>query len=85
MYTGGDDMSRNETGGRDEAEAGTTVDRTGAGAVGLFGSVLMIIGPGSGAPGGFKYLIAISWQYSTFLHDFLLIISGQLSSLIGYS
>jgi hypothetical protein len=57
----------------------------GAGAVGLFGSVLMMIGPGPGGAGGFKYRMAISWLYSTFLHDFLLIISGQLSSLIGYS
>jgi hypothetical protein len=51
----------------------------GAGAVGLFGSVLMMIGPGPGGAGGFKYRMAISWLYSTFLHDFLLIISGQLS------
>ncbi len=29
----------------------------GAGAVGLLGACLMIIGPGSGGVGGFKYLI----------------------------
>ena len=51
----------------------------GAGAVGLFGSVLIRIGPGSGAASGFKYRMAISWLYSIFLHDFLLTISGQLS------
>ncbi len=42
----------------------------GAGAGGLPDSSLIMIGPGSGAAGGFKYLTATSWQYSTFLHDF---------------
>ena len=32
MYTGGVDMSRNKIGGRNEAEAGATVEGTGAGA-----------------------------------------------------
>ena len=57
----------------------------GAGAVGLFGSCLIIISPGACGVGGFKYLMAISWLYSTFLHDFFFIKSGQQSWFIGYS
>jgi len=45
----------------------------------------MMISPGAGGVGGFKYRTAISWMYSNFCCDLLLMTCGQPSSLIGYS
>ena len=57
----------------------------GAGAVGLFGSCLMMISPGAGGVGGFKYRTAISCTYSSFCLSRLFMTSGHASSFIGYA
>jgi hypothetical protein len=43
----------------------------GAGATGLFGSCLIMISPGAGGAGGFKYRTAISCIYSSLCFDLL--------------
>ena len=57
----------------------------GAGPVGIFGSCLIISGPGVGGLGGFKYLIDKSWTLSTQPLYLSLTNSGFESLLIAYS
>jgi len=52
----------------------------GAGATGLFGSCLIIISPGAGGAGGFKYLTAISCIYSSLCFDLSRAKENQLAN-----